>query len=240
MSVLRSSSTLPTAAHTRTLLSGTKYAEDCSGDGSYLRITAEAPSAAIVNHVRVRNSSTLTSAAHTRTLLSGTKYAEDCSGDGSYLQVWWSIDVVVANGTFTAHADADCTWSGFAVPIGRFTSDADAECSWTATPAAIEWNADADAGTIFYGRANAFWTCDSEAGGDTTGHATEWHVSGLRMDADAGASFEGHPTGVGSLIMDADAGMQIWPRLRAIPESCLGAHTDAPGEAAGELSNYVY
>jgi hypothetical protein len=40
--------------------------------------------------------------------------------------------------------------------------------------------------------------------------------------------------------MDADAGFEIWPRLRAIPEECLGAHTDAPGEAGGELSNYVY
>jgi hypothetical protein len=145
----------------------------------------------------------------------GAVFGEDASNGGVYL-----AGTTTAAGTFRCDADAGADFAG-AAGVGLLVMDA-------------------DAGTIFYARANSFWTCDADAGADWTGHATEWHVSGLRMDAEAGAEFIGHPTGVGSLIMDADAGCEIWPRLRAIPESCLGANTELPGEGAGELGNYVY
>jgi hypothetical protein len=146
---------------------------------------------------------------------SGAVFGEDASNGGVYLPGAYTVSA-----TFRCDADAGADWSG-AAGVGLLEMDA-------------------DAGTIFYGRADSFWTCDSEAGADWTGHATEWHVSGLRMDAEAGASFPGYSAGVGPLIMDADAGFEIWPRLRAIPESCLGANTEPEAGDAGELSNYVY
>lgn len=190
--------------------------------------------------VVLRSGSTLPTAAHTRAA-TGAKFGDDASGAGSYIRVYVTRDApATATGALQCDADADCTWSGFAVPIGAFIADADAGADWIGAATIGTLNLDADAGAQFYGRTRGFWECDSDAGAEFAGRVTEWHVSGLRMDAEAGASFTGNATGVGTLRMDADAGFEVWPRLRAIPESCLGANTALPGEEAGELSNYVY
>ena len=141
-------------------------------------------------------------------------YAEDASSSGGYLS-----GGDVAGATFRMDADAETSLYGEAL-VGLLAMDA-------------------DAGAIFYGNSRAFWECDADAGAEFSGHATAWSVSGLRMDADAGAAFSGHTT-AGTLRMDADAGMEIWPRLRAIAEACLGAQTEPDAGAAAELGNYVF
>jgi hypothetical protein len=222
MALVQSVTIVPATTHTRALLAGSTYGADASSYGGYLRVKLPAPPADNrIQRVQVGHDQTILPATtHTRTLLAGTTYGADASSYGGYLRTWFTIGTDFAGGTLYC--------------------DSDAECSWTAAPLTFTWTADADAGMILYGRASAFWECDAEASSDWAGHATEWHVSGLRMDADAGAEFEGHPTGVGTLYMDADAGFEVWPRLRAIAESCLGAQTDPSAGEAAELGNYVY